>query len=277
MTVDHDARRPYIGAVKILALLTSDVHGGDARIAASALFPSLMQDALSEALGEPVEIAARAVWPKPNLPQVVDGWMHAVEPDLVMLSVSSFWFLYESVPLRLRKFGRPGEIVDRACRTAAATPWLAHNRPFQALRRTVQRGVGGRAHFEPGEVIKTCQLAIRSILQREGAYLVVVGPAGGDEWATDAAAARRIRERRQHVHDAMQVFCRSLHVEYWDAGVVSKMADPQPASRQGDQLHLDEQGHKRLAEYYLDASVQLCRRAQAHAQSAVRVGPSDRP
>lgn len=253
--------------VKILGLLSSNVRGGDARITPSSLFPALMEEPLSKALDETIEIVAREVWPKANLPRVIDGWMNSIEPDLVMFSISTFWFLYESVPLRLeRKFGPAGVVIGRASRKAAATPWLAHNRPFQAMRRKLQHNLGGGAYFEPDEVIKTSKAAIRAVLRREGAYLVVVGPSGGDNWATDSASARRIADRRGVVHDAMKAFCRSLHVEYWDIDQLSKMADPRPASLQGDQLHLDETGHRRIAEAYLKAAIELCQRAQAHGR-----------
>jgi hypothetical protein len=254
--------------VKILALLSSDVHGGDGHIEQQSLFPALMREPLARALNEPVEVIARPIWPTTDLPRVLDGWMSRYEPDLVMFAVSPFWFLYESLPLRLgRRFGRVGAFGTRVALAVAATPWLAHNRAFQSMRRAVQRRVPGSGYFEPGEVVATSQMAIRAILRREGAYLVVVGPAGGDDWATDARSAQRIAERRAQVNDAMASFCRLLHLEYWDVDGLSKMADPQAKSLQGDRLHLDEAGHKRTAEYYLELSTELCRRAQAHARS----------
>ena len=252
--------------MRILGLLNSNARGGDARIAAEDLFPNRMRAPLSEALGEPVEIAARIAWPTPKLPRVAAQWMAETRPDLVVFPISSFWFLYESVPVRLeRNLGPVGRGIAAASLRAAATPWLAHNGAFQTFRRTAQRTVGGSAYFEPRQVIEVATATIRTVLRDENAYLLVIGPSGGDKWATDATSAERIATRRRTVDEAMSGICRSLHVEYWGTKTIAAMRDPRPASLQGDRLHLDAEGHRRTAEHYRDPLTALCRRAQAHA------------
>lgn len=251
--------------MRILGLLNSNVRGGDAKIAEQALFPSRMRGPLSDALGETVEITARVAWPSPLLPSVAERWMHEVQPDLVVFPISSFWFLYESVPVRLeRKLGFSGRCISSLSLKAAATPWLAHNAAFQSMRRTAQRTIGGSAHFEPDEVIEVATATIRTLLRQERSYLLVIGPSGGDDWATDEASAGRIAARRAHVEGALNALCRSLHIEYWDTGTMSRMRDARPRSLQGDRLHLDEEGHRRTAEHYLDPIAALCRRALDH-------------
>ncbi|HXU25337.1 MAG TPA: hypothetical protein VN697_15040 [Tepidiformaceae bacterium] len=256
----------YRAPVRILGLLNSNARGGDARIAAEDLFPNRMRGPLSQALGEPVEITARIAWPTPRLPRVAAQWMAESRPDLVVFPISSFWFLYESVPVRLeRKLGPIGGAVAAASLRAAATPWLAHNGAFQTLRRTAQRTVGGSAYFEPGQVIEVATATIHSLLRDESPYLLVIGPSGGDQWATDSASAARIAAKRRSVDDSMGALCRSLHVEYWGASDIAAIRDPRKASLQGDRLHLDAEGHRRTAEHYLDPITALCRRAKAHA------------
>lgn len=249
--------------MKVLGLLSSDVRGGDARPARETLFPSRMQAPLAERLGEPVEIEARAIWPTPNLPQVAERWVARSEPDLVVVSIGAFWFLYESMPVRLEKqFGPVGRFAAALLLRAAARPRLAHNGPVQSVRRWLQAHIGGSAHFEPEEVIEVARNLIRALLRHERVYLVVTGPSGGDAWATDERGARRIAERRAAVDTAMEEFCKALHVEYWSVGQLSQMRDPRPSSLQGDRLHMDEEGHRRTAERYLDFSEALLRRAR---------------
>jgi len=263
---DASGRADYCSRVRILGLLNSNIHGGDARLAEDVLFPSRMRGPLAAALGEPVEITAKVAWPTANLPRVAARWVSEIHPELIVFPISSFWFLYESVPVRLeRELGLVGRFIAAGSLKAAATPWLAHNSPFQSFRRGVQRRVGGKSYFEPAQVIDVATATIRSLVREERAYLVVIGPSGGDDWATDAPSARRIEARRAQVDDAMAKLCRSLHVEYWDGSAMSRMRGMQPRSLQGDRLHLDAEGHRRTAEQFLDPIAALCRRAQAHA------------
>ena len=62
--------------MRILGLLNSNVHGGPANLPREELFPSAMQAPLAKAVGEPVDVTARAIWPTPALPRgrrEVDG------------------------------------------------------------------------------------------------------------------------------------------------------------------------------------------------------------
>lgn len=262
--------------MKILGLLNSNVHGGDANIPEPELFPERIRKGLERELGELVEIRARAVWPRKSLPTVVDGWMRDFEPDLVVFPISVFWFGYESVPVRLdRQLGPLGRGIAKASLKAAATPWLAHNPVFQSGRRTAQRFVGGRSYFEPEEVIAVSRATIRAILRSEGASLVVLGPSGGEKWSADAASAARIAARKQQVDEAMRAFCRENHVQYLDRAMLLAKANVAPdaakAPLQGDDLHLNAEGHRQTADRYLQLSLALCREAKARGE-AVRAG-----
>jgi hypothetical protein len=249
-------------AVKILGLMNSNASGGRANIDQDGLFQNLFGRALEKFIHEPVELMARPVWPTPDLPQVVGRWMRDFQPELVTFYVSSFWFLYESTPVRVeRRLGRPGAFINQQAQKVAATPWLAHNRPFQWTRRQTHRLVGGQAWFEPDEVISRSTAVIREVLQHEGAYLVVVGPAGGDKWARDAVHLQRILARRQTVDAALASFCKAHHVEYMTVAEQQAITDPQPASLQGDELHLDAEGHRRVAEHYFRVGLGWAQRA----------------
>jgi hypothetical protein len=239
------------------------------------MFPAAMQAPLARAIGEPVEVTARPVWPTPDLPKVVDRWMAEIQPELVVFPIGSFWFLYESTPVRVeRRLGRPGRWVNRASQKLAAKKWLAHNRPFQWLRRRTQRTLGGDSWFAPEEVIATAKEVIRTILRYEGSYLVVFCPSGGDRWAPDEGALARFARKRDLVDRAISAFCAEHHIEYWDEARIAPERDPRPPSLQGDQLHLDRGGHRRAAERYMDMSVGMMKRALAHSRGEPTEGES---
>lgn len=254
-------------AMKILGLLNSDVNAGDAEIPRQDLFPARMQQALAKTLGEDVEVDARNVWPTPRLPPLVAGWMGEFEPDLVVFSVTAFWFLYESTPVRLdRRLGWPGKAAGKLSREAAARPWLAHNRAFQWSRRATRNAVGGEAWFTPEQVIDISQKVILATLRRESAYTVVFGPSGGEKWARDESHLRELVARRRRVDAAMSAFCRAHHVEYWDEAKLASITDPRARSLQGDDLHLDREGHKRLAEHQFGLALGMVNRALEHSR-----------
>ena len=202
--------------MKILGLVSSDSHGGKGNIPKEDLYPAAMQKPLAKALGEPVEVTARALWPNPGVERVVRRWMEEVQPDLVLFSVSSFWFLYESTPVRIeRKLGGPGRVISQQSQKVAATPWLAHNRVFQWGRKQTQRTLGGSAWFEPDEVISRSTDIIREVISHEGSYLVVSGPGGGERWAQTEEQRLRSEARRETVDRALVSLCAKHHIEYW--------------------------------------------------------------
>lgn len=251
--------------MKILGLLNSNVNAGDADIPKQDLFPERMRAALAAKLGIEVEVEARNVWPTPRLPQLVAEWTREYEPDLIVFSVTGFWFLYESTPVRLeRRLGWPGRALGRLSREAAARPWLAHNRAFQWSRKRTQRAIGGQSWFTEREVVEASQKVILATLRRESAYTVVFGPSGGEKWARDEAHLKELLGRRRRVDAAMAAFCKAHHVEYWDEEKRAGITDPRPSSLQGDDLHLDREGHRRLAEHQFGLALGMVQRALAH-------------
>jgi hypothetical protein len=195
--------------------------------------------------------------------KVVRRWMDEFRPELVTFYVSSFWFLYESTPVRMeRKFGGPGRFISQQSQKIAATPWLAHNRVFQWGRKRTQDVLGGSAWFEPDEVIARSIQIIREVIQSEGSYLVVVGASGGERWARDKEHLQRIIARRDTVDAALGAFCRSHHIEYVSVAQLSALATPpEPVSLQGDELHLDRKGHSQVAEFYFRVGLGWAQRA----------------
>jgi hypothetical protein len=248
--------------MKILGLMNSNATGGKGKIPEADLFQNLFGRALEKVIQEPVELQAKLIWPNPGVGQVVRRWVNDFQPELVTFYVSSFWFLYESTPVRVeRRFGAPGRVISQQSQRIAAMPRLAHNRVFQWGRKQTQRVVGGQAWFEPEEVIARSTEIIREVIQNEGTYLVVIGASGGENWAQDDAQRRRIVARRETVDAALASFCKQHHVEYMSVADLQAITDPQPASLQGDELHLDRPGHSRVAEFYFKIGLGWVQRA----------------
>ncbi|HET7738783.1 MAG TPA: hypothetical protein VFK32_09440, partial [Tepidiformaceae bacterium] len=66
---------------------------------------------LAQDVGESVETTQRVIWPRPELPGLIDTWLDRYQPDLVFLWVSYYWGSYEILPNQLeRKYGRAGKV-----------------------------------------------------------------------------------------------------------------------------------------------------------------------
>ena len=195
-------------------------------------------------------MTAKSVWPDAKFPATLQKWLARYQPDIVYLNVVSFWFQYESVPLRMeRLFGRFGKKVSDAGFNIASNRVLAHNRPFRAFRGMAQRTIGGDNHFTSHEVIECMSECIRLVLRREGTVLVVSGPGSRNDHSVTPWKRRRNERRRQEVDGALKSLCEQLHVQY--EGVQQprwKAREEVGGQRIGDGLHFNASGHARRAE-----------------------------
>ena len=132
--------------MRILRLGTSDsilplVDEGDRDV-------RIIEQAMAAEAGEPVETIAREIWPEPGLPGIIQRWLERFEPDMVSFKVSSYWFTYSSVPLRMRRLSRLGPVgpaIAAAGLKAAARPSVGNSGPFELARRGLRRTLGGAA------------------------------------------------------------------------------------------------------------------------------------
>ena len=199
--------------MRVLRLGTSDDVIDD--VAEHLRSPRIAESVLAEAVGEPVETIVRPIWPRPNLPELVDRWLDQYRPDLVYFTVVPFWYVYESVPVRVeRRLGRFGRKVAPVGQRAAATPF-SNTLPFRALRAAGMRTIGGEAHFTPGQVLEVVEACIRRIVAREDVALVVIGSTGRRCAAYSWGGVARDRARRATVHESLSTLCAQLHVPYF--------------------------------------------------------------
>lgn len=170
---------------------------------------------LSEEFHEPAEVTVKSIWPAATFPATLQKWLDRYQPDVVYLNVVGFWFLYESVPLRLERLGgRFGRKLGEAGLKAAGNPALSHNLPFRLLRNLAQRTIGGDTNFTPQQVVDCVSECVRNVVRREGTLLVVSGPGGRNKHAVTRRRQQRDEKRRLWVDRALQTLCEQLHVQY---------------------------------------------------------------
>lgn len=210
----------------------------------------IVRDRLAETYGEPVEVITKAIWPRPGIAAVVDGWVEKYKPDIIYLTMAAFWFQYQSVPLRVRRLLGPlGPRASNAGFKLAESPRWAYNRVFRGARRGMQMTVGGDTHFSPDEVVERVSEVIGHLLRNEGITLAIQGADGRTNYAHSRRGAARNEARRQRVHLAMQAFCRGHHVTYENSELPLWATDPElSGNRVGDGLHANARWHEHSAE-----------------------------
>ncbi len=231
-----------------------------AEVSEGQLRHKLLEPRLAEALGEPVEIVSRPLWPKPDAAQVLSSWLERFEPELVYLKANQFWFNHESVPLRIeRMLGPLGRPVARASLRANGTGWLAHNSAFRRLRDFIRRRVQGAYYFEPDEVVLRLGECIRVALRNENAQVLVACAFGISDRSSDEKTRRRLEARRLMVHRGLQRLCADLHVDYVGADQPHYLTRPILEQHlQSDQFHRDARGHRENVDQKFELLLPAC-------------------
>lgn len=178
--------------------------------------PRLLKERLEAYVGEPVEVVVKTIWPTDTLPATVEKWVEREQPDLVWVGVVNYWYEYMSVPKRMeRLFGQFGNTASNLGFKAADTPWLSQNAVFRALRRALQRTIGGDPHFTPEHVVESIGAIARRVLRSEGTVLVVWGPFAHSNYAVSKKAERQGEARRKYIVRNLRELAGALHFEYY--------------------------------------------------------------
>ena len=227
--------------MKLLFLGNSNEFYGD--LAGEDRRAARVARSLEAALGEPVDVTVRQIWPTDSLPGRLEAWMDELEPDIVYLNVVSFWFVYQSVPLRFeRRFGRIGRPLKSAGIRASQVPWLGHTSAFHWVRRQSQKLIGGATFFEPDDIVAVMSDCIRVATRHEQAMLVVKGPRSRTAHNVTERSRAWAEDRRRRVHNALSALCGSLHVEYVGSERPRYLTEPGSPTL-GDRLHSGSEGH----------------------------------
>jgi hypothetical protein len=202
---------------------------------------------LEEDLGEPVEWIVRGIWPREDLPKRVEAWIEESKPDVIYLNTGSHWFLYRSVPDRVKRLlGKVGgERLGDAGARIARSPRCAHNRPFRALRKVLQETIGGDTYFTTQQVIDRMSECLRVSVRSEGAIVVVKGPLGKRRYSSRKRAFERDERERLKLHAELERLCTQLHATYVGVGEggVRNEAAYRKGGTVGDGLHANASLH----------------------------------
>ncbi len=245
-----------------MVLGSSELHGGG-QLAPAQIWTALIVAPLSEALGEPAEIFARTIWPTDDLPAKVAKWCARENPDVVVIDVNGYWFMYESVPMRVNRWlGKAGKPVVAGGAWAGRTPWISYNPVARSVRRWAQSTVGGDTHFSTQHVIDITRQCVRVVLQGEDRVVQVRVSKRGNSYNYGRRGDVRRDARKMAVHNGLSGFCRDLHVDYVGPG---SDEPPSGATRQGDGLHSDAAGQEIQAKRWMKRLLPLCRASQEAA------------
>ncbi len=197
--------------MKILRITTSE--DSEARIPEAERVPAISARIITEMTGEPVEMVHRVFWPTPEFPEIVDSWLTKHAPDVVFLTVSSYAFTYESVPLRVeRRLGKFGRVLNARAQQVADMHAISDRRVFRLLRKGAFRLIGADAHFTPEEVLAQTEAALRRVLKHEDVVLTVRGPRRPLAVDGGRKASALAERRRQLVNAGLKEMCGRNHV-----------------------------------------------------------------
>lgn len=253
--------------MKILRLTNSNDFAGD--VADVDRSYRSIEARFAAEFGEPVETIRKVIWPADDLPEIVERWVKQHQPDIVFLKTSSFWFAYESVPLRVRR--RLGRVLGRAGRTAgdagfkaAKKPWLAYNPVFRKLRYIAQATIGGDTHMSVEYAFENMAAVMRRVVRHEDVLLVVRGSRGGrDRPEVPKKVGIRHDARREDFKARMARLCDELAVPYLTKSQKRKF---DPTKLQADRFHANASGHAEQGSWEAEELVAIWRR---HLQVAV--------
>ncbi len=226
-----------------------------------------MRERLEGELGQPVEVTVRPTWPTEALPGLVEKWLDQYQPDIVFMSVPSFWFLYESVPLKLQRWGGPaGRWLARLGLASANTKPLAHRRVYHWFRWAAMRTIGGAPHFEPEEVM-VVEPVLRSVARAESIGLAVRGPQSSAPWSTTSHRRAWRDARQQRLEGRLWPLCEELHASLVEpGGGQTRTGD----YRSGDRNHRTGVAFQAMVEADVRACVAAWERAHPGAAPKMR-------
>ena len=227
--------------MKILRLTnSSDLHPG---VPPELRAPAVAERFVAAATGQEVQTVQKAIWPAPNLPEIVSRWVEQHEPDVVFFRLSSFWVAYESVPLRIsRKLGRFGGPVANAGIRIGERPWLVEKRAYKATRRVVVRAVRGDTYFTPAEAAEALAETFRMIAARESLLPVVRGTSLLLNSSGTKAGLRRSVTRVAALNRLTEAACDVSRIPFFPEPPAVALS----ATRLGDEVHDDALAHERL-------------------------------
>lgn len=234
---------------------------------------SLAAGILASASGEQVETILRMPRPNERMPEIVEGWVAELKPEIVCFNISSHWCEAELIALRLQQLGPIGRFLGRRLNSATRS-YDFNASPLVRLSRSVAtRVVGGRPPFTPAEAATAIEASLRRVLRHEHVAVVLAGSPYSAALEGGAAARRRAMRRRAELFGRLAPVCDSLHIPYdlppHDADAFAK------AVRTRDRLHFGPEMHRRCGE--LQGRLMVAAWQAAQVETRMPSGQAGRP
>ncbi|MBK9341579.1 MAG: hypothetical protein IPN07_00730 [Dehalococcoidia bacterium] len=234
---------------------------------------SLAGRILASASGEQVETILRMPRPNERMPEIVEGWVAELKPEIVCFNISSHWCEAELIALRLQRLGPAGRFLSRRLNSATRS-YDFNASPLVRLSRSVAtRVVGGRPPFTPAEAATAIEASLRRVVRHEHVAVVVAGSPYSAALEGGAAARRRAMRRRAELFGRLAPVCDSLHIPYdlppHDADAFAK------AVRTRDRLHFGPEMHRRCGE--LQGRLMVAAWQAAQVETRMPSGQAGRP
>lgn len=231
--------------VRILRL--TDSNDFTAEIPPELRAAAIAERAFFEATGCEAETILKRIWPTPGLDEIVARWIEREAPDIIFMRVASYWFTYQSVPLRLeRALGGWVKPVTSLGNRAAANRRMGFNRGFKLLQKAALRTIGGATLQTQDETVALVETCLRPMLAREGAGVVIRGPRTPFGGMRSARALRRSEEQRQYVNQQLAALCERHQVTFLAFEGLEGTFDR--GTRMADFVHVNEIGHRTVGE-----------------------------
>ena len=232
---------------------------------------SLTAQAIEAATGEPVETTCRVVWPRREVPDLVDSWIERYRPDIVIFWLNCYWFTYLNIPEYGRSTPRVLKAVGRLAKRVHLKKAVV-SRAATLRLRVLDSQVRGRESFEPRQVIALSEAVIRRVLQHEEVSLIVRGsewssPVHSPAVATTAIPARA-EGRRLAVHREVGGLCERLHVPYF--GVEDGLQYARDGLLCPDSIHPSARTHANMAAQETAAILDIWRASGAGRAATAR-------
>ena len=246
--------------MRVLRVGTS--HDFSASIAEEQRGWAIAEQMLGEASGQPVETILKRAWPTAEFAGAVERWMKELEPDFVLFQVNNFWYGHDSVALWFqRRFGRVGAKMTELGLRVGDSKVRTEHRWGQFINRSLLRVLPGDTHFTVPQVAQAMEAAMRKVLAREGAVLLI---RGNDHYEKLPMATKRQNRRNgtrnAAMSDAMRAVCERLRVPYCELPAIR--ADELGEFLGKAQWHHGVDGERRSGEFDGQQMVAAWRAAQ---------------
>jgi hypothetical protein len=261
--------RPQYAPPVLRVLRLTNSTDMDPRVPDDQKAPWLAVREFGDSIGEDIELTVKMIWPSQSLPALVDRWLDEFQPDVVVLCVNSFWYLYPSVPLRLRRrFGRAGSAAASAGLRVGGAKFVSRSPAYHAIRRNLTRVIGADTHFSPDQTVETVEALLRRILAREQVVPLVRGGITAHGAEIGGRWSRFSLERWREVDTRVRRLCDGLHVEYLS---LESAKLPMADEYASDVIHVNADGHAWRGPW--EAAGLLRAWERVHAGSAAGPGP----